>query len=317
MSLIVQRERAVAQRARTAATAFLALVACNCAAEPAAGSHDQVVTGDAGLDTPRTVVPPPVVLPNTEQRTFESSSNGIDYKLYVALPAGYDTSQVSYPVVYLLDADYSFAISRNIVEHLADRGDLPHAISVGIAYAGPRRYRLNRTRDYTPTRVATGGYGPQYQAASGGGPPFRRFIREELIPFIEGEYRASDTRVLVGHSYGGLFGAWMLLNERDLFDGYVIVSPSLWYDDKYLFDLERRHAELGKDLPARVYLTVGSRERNGAHDMVGDLSRFAQSLEERGYPGLRLRWDIGEDETHNSIFPGALSDGLRFVLGGY
>ncbi|MDP3909397.1 MAG: alpha/beta hydrolase-fold protein [Gemmatimonadales bacterium] len=259
---------------------------------------------------------PPVVLAGTEQRTLSSDVNSVSYKLYVALPAGYDTSAVRYPVVYLLDADYSFAIARNIVQHLSERGHLPPAIIVGIAYDGPPQYRRHRTRDYTPTHVPSGGYGAEVQAVSGGGPRFRRFIADELIPFIEREYRSSAMRVLVGHSYGGLFAAWVALHDPRLFGGYVIVSPSLWYDDHLLFSAERRLAAASGDLPARLYLAVGSREINGQRNMVADLRRFATVLERRNHPGLRLRWSVEDGETHNSVFPGALSDGLRFVLGG-
>jgi hypothetical protein len=247
---------------------------------------------------------------------LQSALNDVAYKLYVSLPKGYDTTAVRYPVSYLLDADYSFAITHNIVEHLSDRAQLTPAIIVGIAYDGPAAYRRNRTRDYTPTHVPAGGYGSEIQKVSGGGPLFHGFIADELIPFIAREYRVNRERVLVGHSYGGLFAAWLTLKNPELFGGYVIVSPSLWYDDHLIFKEERRLATTSRDLPARVYLAVGSREGNNQRDMVADLRRFAATLEQRKYPGLRLRWSVEADETHNSVFPGALSDGLRFVSAG-
>lgn len=259
---------------------------------------------------------PPVTLPHTEVRSLESEEVGVEYKLYVSLPKNYQTRHQAYPVVLLLDADYSFAVARNIVEHLSDRGDLTEAILVGIAYGGPDAYRMNRTRDYTPTHVPTGGYGPEYQVVSGGGTKFRDFIASELIPFLEKEYRLSSERYLVGHSYGGLFATWVALTKPDLFTGYVIVSPSLWYDDGLVFRLEREAASRRSDLPIRVYMTVGDREANLRHDMVADLRRLASILESRHYPGLMLRWDVAQGETHNSVFPRGLSNGLRFVLPG-
>ena len=217
-------------------------------------------------------------------------------------------------MIYVLDADYSFAIARNVVEHLSDRNDLPQSIIVGIAYGGPPAYRRHRTRDYTPTHVPTGGYGPSYQAVSGGGSTFYRFISTELIPFVHREYEAGSARVLVGHSFGGLFASWVFLTDPHRFHGYVIVSPSLWYDDGMIFELEDRAAPV--ETPTRMFLTVGSREVNSEHDMVGDLRRFARELEERSTTNLRMQWDIAENETHNSVFPGAVSTGLRFVLDG-
>lgn len=259
---------------------------------------------------------PPVVLPDTEERRLRSSVNGVSYKLYVSLPKAYASSYERYPVVYLLDADYSLALAHNIVAHLSDRGHLPRVILIGIAYGGAPDYRLNRTRDYTPTAVPTGGYGPEYQQVSGGAPLFRRFMAEELIPFVEKEYRLGTRRVLVGHSYGGLFATWMALTDPEMFQGYIVVSPSLWYDDHLIFREEQRMGSSGRDIPARMYLTAGAREINTQHNMPADLRRFAARLEQGRYASLRLRWSVREDETHNSIFPGALSDGLRFVLQG-
>jgi len=126
----------------------------------------------------------------------------------------------------------------------------------------------------------------------------------------------SSRRYLVGHSYGGLFAAWVALTAPETFSGYVIVSPSLWYDDGLAFRLEEEAARDRTDWPVRVYMTVGSREINQQHDMVADLRRMASRLEGRRYPHLRLRWEVAEDETHNSVFPRGLSNGLRFVLEG-
>jgi predicted alpha/beta superfamily hydrolase len=117
----------------------------------------------------------------------------------------------------------------------------------------------------------TGGYGPEYQKVSGGGPKFRDFLERELIPWVDREYRTvPGDRTLVGHSYGGLFSSWVLVTKPELFQRYVVVSPSLWYDDHLVSGLEERYAASHRRLSARVYLCVGSRE--GDHrDMVGDL----------------------------------------------
>lgn len=241
----------------------------------------------------------PVALPRTTTLHVTAKSNGVAYKLYVSLPRDYEKSQERYPVIYTLDADYSFAVARNVVEHLADREHLRWAIVVSIAYDGPDRYRVNRTRDYTPTHTPSGGYGPEYQKHSGGGPKFRQFLGEELIPLIDRTYRTTRERTLVGHSYGGLFSAWTMLTT-DLFTGYVIVSPSLWYDDSLLFRL--------KGTPkARAYIAAGSIENPV---MARDAKRFAARL------GPEHKVEILDDETHNSIFPSAFSRGIRFVMKG-
>lgn len=248
-----------------------------------------------------------VTLPGTEVHRLTSKHNGIAYKLYVSVPPGYDSSKTKkYGVIYTLDADYSFAIARNVVEHMSDRDHLEPLIVVSIAYDGPAQYRLNRTRDYTPTHTLEGGYGPEYQKVSGGAPKFRDFLTKELIPFIDARYRTiPGRRALSGHSYGGLFSTWMLLTTGTrFFDRYIIVSPSLWYDDRMIFKLP-----VPAKLAARVYLTVGSIEQTM---MATDLARLARSLRSR----TTLKHEVHDDETHNSVFPSAFSRGLRFVYEG-
>jgi uncharacterized protein len=256
----------------------------------------------------------PVTLPETEVRTLASKRvPGVTYKLYVSLPHDYATSGRSYPVVYLLDADYSFAIARNVVEHLSDRGNLKQLILVGIAYGGPLQYRLNRTRDYTPWFVPTGGYGPEYQKHSGGGPAFRAFLAEELLPFVERTYRTAPERTLVGHSYGGLFSSWVAFTTPSLFTHYLIVSPSLWYDGRFMFGLEEAFAKAHRERPGKIFFSVGANEGNAERDMVRDLEQFARQVERRRYAGLSTRAHVFPDENHNSVFPSALSRGLRFL----
>lgn len=161
-----------------------------------------------------------------------------------------------------------------------------------------------------------GGYGPEYQRVSGGAPAFLHFIAGELVTWLAREYRTTDERILVGHSYGGLFASWVAVTRPELFTGLVAVSPSLWYADGMIFELEDEAARTRDDLPLRFYLEVGDQEVNGRWDMPGDLTRFARALEARDYPSLGIEWHVAENETHNSIFPRALSNGLRFVLRG-
>lgn len=259
--------------------------------------------------------PEPVVIPHSEVRHLSSEVNGIDYKLYVGLPEDYHDSKEKYRVVYMLDADYSFAIARNVAEHLAQRNHLEPLILVAIAYDGPLLYKLNRTRDYTPTFSKTGGYGPEYQKVSGGGPLFLEFITEELIPFIDQTYRTiPGERALSGHSYGGLFSTWVFLTKPELFDHYIVISPSLWYDEEMIFDLEKKaREEHTLDEPVRLYMAVGGDESS---IMPRDLRRLAERLKDRPQSMLTVRSEVLEGETHNSVYPSAFSRGLRWTFKG-
>jgi predicted alpha/beta superfamily hydrolase len=262
------------------------------------------------------------VLPFTATHRIHSAVNGVDYTLYVRVPPDYARTTRRYPVIYLTDADYQFALAANTIEHLADRmNQAPQAIVVAIAYAGayPDRdqYRRHRSRDYTPWFVPTGGYGPEFQKNSGGAPKFLRVIAREVLPLIERAYRAdASDRTLVGHSYGGLFASWVLQEHPALFKRYLMISPSLWYDgERVLRNARSRAAPLaGRTF---VYLAIGSYENHPepGMNMVEQTERFARLLEARGDRNLVVRARVFEDETHASIFPAAFSTGIRHLFG--
>jgi len=263
----------------------------------------------------------PYVLPNTEVIALHSKQTRAKYQLFVSLPSDYRTSERTYPVVYMLDADYSFALVRNVVQHFVEREDLPPMILVAIAYPGAAAdrtvYRMNRTRDYTPAYAPDGGYGAEYQKVSGGGPKFRAFLASELIPLIERRYRAdAQDRTLIGHSYGGLFGTYVLLTQPSLFKRYVLVSPSLWYSNRIALTMEEAAAAAGIKPDARVFFAVGSFENQPANNraMVDDLTELVDKLRSRNNPRLVLRFRIYDGETHNSVFPGAVTRGLLTVF---
>lgn len=267
--------------------------------------------------------PAPYVLPFTTVLPLKSAVNGVDYALYVRTPATYAANpDRRYPIIVTLDADYSFPICAVHLEHLADRmNQAPEAILVSVAYPGvyPDRdaYRANRTRDYTPFHFPTGGYGPEFQRASGGGPKFLRMLTQEALPLVERTWRTqAGERTLVGHSYGGLFAAWVLQQHAEAFNRYLIVSPSLWYADKWM--LTSPEARPKGPLPRKTfaYVAVGSWEeqpQNGGF-MVTEAKRFGEMLAARGEPNLEFEVRVFEDETHASIFPAAFSTGIRHLL---
>ncbi len=81
-------------------------------------------------------VPAAYALPNTQVREIQSTANHAFYRQFIATPPDYATSGKTYPVVYMLDADYSFALTRNVVQHFVERGKLPEMILIAIAYPG-------------------------------------------------------------------------------------------------------------------------------------------------------------------------------------
>ena len=262
----------------------------------------------------------PYVLPRTMLLPLTARGNGRDYVLYVRLPLRHaDEPGRRWPVICTLDADYSFAIAANHLEHLADRmNQAPHAVLVSIAYPGVypdmREYRMQRTRDYTPFAWPDGGYGPEFQRHSGGGPDFLAFITGQVMPLVNRRFRGeADDWTLVGHSYGGLFAAWVFQQHPDRFRRYLAASPSLWYADKWLIAAERDKRIATPSRDQRLYLAIGEWEEQPGNNqfMVSETKEFFDLVQARKHPRVHVQHRMFADETHASIFPAAFSTGIR------
>lgn len=223
-----------------------------------------------------------------------------EYKILVALPTGYAEGKETYPVLYLLYADIWFGTIAETVRHLAARRkmfkiEVPDMIVVGIGYpmdsAKPFEYYAGwRAKDFTPTRDSRDENSP-----SGGANDFMAFIRDELKPLINSNYRAnSEDNAILGVSYGGLFALYVLFTRPDTFNRYIVLSPSLWWDKKVTLDYERRYANEHTELPARLFLSADSLEKT----IFQDLQEFVQILQKRNYKGLEWASYTYEDETH-------------------
>lgn len=272
----------------------------------------------AGLALSSATAQAQVAINDSEITRPPVAANGIQYVLKVRVPQACRAEGVTCPAVYMLDAEYSFPLVSVMTEHLAQRSQLPDLILVGIGYedVSTEGYRMNRSRDYTPVFVAEGGYGAQYQVESGGAPDFLAAIADTIMPHVEAHYPVdTQNRTLVGHSYGGLFGAWTLQTRPDLFANYVLVSPSLWYDDgRFLVSMQDSPPET--DVVARVYLAVGEYEEQpeNGRAMVSDLLAFDAAIEAWDNPNAEHLARVFDGETHASIFPTAISSGLRALF---
>ncbi len=240
---------------------------------------------------------------------FVSQSNGVNYNLYIHLPKNYGRSTKHYPIIYLLDADYSFLLAKQIIEHLSDRNRIEEYIIVGIAYAD-FEYKKNRTRDYTPSYVSDGGYGAEYQKYSGGAIKFYQFINKELMPYMSKHYRITKDNTFVGHSFGGLFGIYLLLNHPETFDNYIIVSPSLWYDNHLLLKAAKNKQTLSVKKPIKLLLFIGEKENNGDYRMVDDLKNLNTIINKKSHQNMVSSMEIILNMDHDTVFPSALTLGL-------
>lgn len=272
--------------------------------------------------------PASYVLENTEVRDIRAQALKRDYQLYVALPDSYRQGNKRYPVLFVVDANYSFAIVRNIAQRLNKHAGMEEVVVVGLSYANGDGGVYSRRRDYTPTTPRKHDYRsdmPGRQPAFGEAKAYGQFISGEVFPFIASNYRVNMQRkVFIGHSYGSLLGLQFLLTEPRTFEHYILGSPSLWYDAGVMFDREQAYAASHKDLPASVFFGIGGLEKLEAGkkrsrleeeaDMLADLREFDGKLKSHKYPGLKTRLRVFEDEDHASVFPFVLTHGLRAYL---
>jgi predicted alpha/beta superfamily hydrolase len=272
----------------------------------------------------------PVTLPGTESHLLHSESVGDDYHIMVASPRA-RTPEAKFPVVYLLDANGMFGTAIENVRMALPAGEVPRMIIVGIGYPAGESERdllirssTLRNRDYTATHDAklTESMPPGWPPVEGGGArKFLKFILEELKPYIEARFPAdADDTVLTGHSLGGLFTMHALFEAPGAFKRYVASSPSLWWDNRAIFETERQFAAGHSSLPARLFMSVGSEEAGGEDPrlaearMVANLEEMAETLQYRGYTGLELTSHVFDGESHTSVAGPALGRGLRTVF---
>lgn len=245
--------------------------------------------------TPQRTSPAPVTIPFTEVRPFKSTHVGADYHVRIRLPENYESTSTRYPVIYLLDGDYQFAMVTDIVRYLEWGGLVPQLIVVAPSYGSTRGAESGganmRNRDYS-VFPAQAGYVP------GGGERFLEFMRRELIPHIDSEFRTdSSDRTLIGYSRGADLVVYTLFTVPEAFQRYVALDN---YYPEYL-QLEEAFAARGRDLPKKVFMS--SRYPNGG------LHALSEKLKARGHVGLTL--DYVDGNARHLAFPG---EGLTRAL---
>ncbi|WP_310186322.1 alpha/beta hydrolase [Shewanella putrefaciens] len=249
---------------------------------------------------------------NTHTLQIKSEVSGLEYELYIRLPNDYSENNKKYPLVLLNDTGYSVAVASGIVHLMAGR-DIEDVIIVGISYSKGHNPLLSRTRDYTPTYAPNEkrGHSLEVQKYSGKASQYISFISDEVLPLISQTYRIrQDKKIFVGHSYGGLLGAHILMTNPELFDDYILGSPSFWYDNKVMFRMESDYAKSNKSLKANVFMYIGSEEGS----MVEQMLAFENQLKSRNYQGLSIQSKVLPGLTHHSAFAVLLTDGLQKAI---
>ena len=275
---------------------------------------------------------PTVSIPDSEVHSLHSTFVEDDFELWIAKPQpGFVSSSELPAVLYVLDANLCFgtAVEMTRIMHKL-YGELPPILVVGIAYPTSDSFRqgMLRNRDFTPS--VDNSFADQVDSflpdqptanvvpAMGGAERFLRFLREEVQPFVTSQFEvAAENSTIFGSSLGGLFATYTLLKAPDTFDNFIIASPSLWWNQEEIFEMEAEQAAKAEALNSNVFLAVGGLEESPEIPMLAqfkaitNLKKFSDLLFKRNDCSLQMALAILPEETHTSSLPAAMTRGLR------
>ena len=235
----------------------------------------------------------------TKEFTLQSTANGASYEIKVGLPGNYNPSTEKYATIYVLDGKEIFEFVANKCKVISDNQAVKNVLVVSIGYG------KDRSIDYTPTKVSD---------VTGGAPQFMNFIETQLIPKIEQDYNADTsraTRVILGHSYGGLFGGYAFSVNNKTFGNYIMLSPSFWFDSLVALQMEKDNRSINKNKKQLVFMGIGEAENAGR--MQAPFEAFYQTLQ-NNYSDIKLAKNSEKNLDHLGSRNPNIEKGLNFYF---
>ena len=232
--------------------------------------------------------------------------------LNIYLPEGYSKNDtLKYPVIYLLDgsADEDFIHVVGLVQFNTFPwiNRIPKSIVVGIA-------NIDRRRDFTyPTTLEEDK--KRYKTA-GKSEKFIAFLEKELQPYIERNYKTSNSKTIVGQSLGGLLATEILLKKPTLFNRYIIISPSLWWDNLSLLKQSSLLLEESFKQKTDVYIGVGKEglaPSDIPHVMEVDAHLLVERIQSTKSKNVTLYFDYLPQEDHSTVTHQAIFNAFRLL----
>ena len=235
-----------------------------------------------------------------------------DRKVYVHYPK-VDSADLNkrFPVLYLMDGDNHFELLAQYVDYLSrpDVSAMPKILIVGIS-------NTKRTRDLTPTNSVTNYLGKPDSSSyklSGGNENFLQFIATELMPMIDKNYKTDPYKIFAGHSFGGISSINCLLTHPDMFDAYIAVSPSLWWDKEYLLKMTEEKLKNGSVLNKMLFYSDGNEGGNNSF-FHKNLLKLDSIITKKKLKRLDYQYKHYPTETHMTEPVVAYFDALRFIF---
>ena len=256
--------------------------------------------------------------------SIQSKILGEQRKVWVYVPDG---ANQKYPVVYLLDGDDHFYSVVGMIQQLSSVNGstmCPKMIVVGIP-------NTDRTRDLTPTHmdIAPMTKDSAFLRTSGGGENFISFIEKEVMPFIESKYPTIPYKMLIGHSFGGLAVMQTFTHHSSLFNAYICIDPSMWWDKQKLLKETKTFLKNTKLEGKSLYLGIANTMEEGMDitkvqkdttmetEHIRSILELQMALESNKQNGLKYRGKYYAEDTHGSAPLITEYDALRFIFNYY
>jgi uncharacterized protein len=236
--------------------------------------------------------------------TIESKVLAETRRINVYMPPGYaDVKEERYAVLYMPDGGIAedFLHIAGLVQVSVGNNTMRPFLLVGIENTVRRRDLAGPTDDPKDKEIA-----PQ----AGGSEKFRAFLREELIPEVNRRFRTSEEKVIVGESLAGLFAVETFLLEPELFDAYIAIDPSLWWNRQQLAKSAVKRVKEHADSKKTLYL-VSSAEL----EIAEMIKRLADDLNKEAKAKVQTHYEAMPQEAHSTIFHPAALKAFRSVLG--
>ncbi|WP_338644643.1 alpha/beta hydrolase-fold protein [Flavobacterium sp. KS-LB2] len=232
--------------------------------------------------------------------------------LNIYLPEGYQQNDtITYPVIYLLDGsadeDFIHVVGLFQFNSFSWINRVPKSIVVGIA-------NVDRKRDFTYQTTIEADQ-KRYTSA-GKSANFISFLEKELQPYIEKKYKTNNSKTIIGQSLGGLLATEILLQKPNLFNKYIIISPSLWWDNGSLLRQNSVIYQENFNKKIDIYIGVGKEGLAPSeipHVMEVDANLLTEKLKSTKSKTITVNFDYLPQEDHATITHQAIFNALRIL----
>jgi predicted alpha/beta superfamily hydrolase len=238
---------------------------------------------------------------NTQEKDFYSTSVKDTFKIFISLPDNYQNPNEQFPVIYILDGDIAFGMVTSIARYLEIGDNIPQTIIVGVSYGTfDKSTSEKRKRDFRPEQT-------------GGAENFLKFLKEELFPFIDSNYRTvPGDRAIYGYSLAGLFSLYTLFTQPESFNRYIVGSPYLIWDDFSIYNYEENSIDKLSKMNIKLFISVGSEESDEKY--FNPIDSLVTRIQQGNYKGLELDTKVFEGSAHLTGPAEAITFGLLSVF---